>query len=72
MYAKFAAQFLDDEQAEADVPKYEAIWGQQMLERLAENRRKRAALIVDGKLYVTVITGSGKQTWSGSVVEGGK
>lgn len=47
-------------------------FGAKLLEVVGRSRDDTAALVVGGKLYVTVMTADGKQTWAGEIVSTAK
>lgn len=61
-------KFIGDEDIEQRFAKVGPVRAR-FYDRLLKAREERAALIVGGKLYVTIASGAGKQTWAGVVTK---
>lgn len=65
----FPEKFIQAEEDEAKVAEYRGqAFSKALVDGVNAERRRRYELIVGGKLYVTINTAAGKQTWVGTVV----
>lgn len=60
----FIEKFIDTEEFEGKLPAYDPKY---MVDKIVNLRKELSALLIGGKMFVTVSVGSDKKTWSGVV-----